>query len=212
MSYTLYWRVRSGAFAPHAILAELGQAVTEIEIPQGSDLHKRPDYLALNPAGRIPTLILPEGGIMTETGAMVLYLAERHPEAGLLPPLGDPARAQVLRWLFFAQCNVYETDLRQTYPTRYTADPDGAEGVRAAAGEELDRLWAIVADALQGPFLLGERYSLVDPYLAMMVAWHPEPLGLISRLPPLGPLVERTIARPAIAPLWRRYELDRRFR
>lgn len=211
MTYTLYWRKRTGAFAPAAILAETGQDWTAIEIPPDRDDHRRADYLALNPAGRIPTLILPDGGVMTESAAMVLHLAESFPDAGLLPPLGDPARAQVLRWLVFAQTNIYETDLRQTYPDRYTTDPEGAEGVRAAADREVERLWEIVAGALgDGPFLLGARYSLVDPYLAMMLAWHPEPKALIARHPALGRLLEAVVARPAIAPLWRQFELDRR--
>ncbi len=212
MSHTLYWRRRTGAFAPAAILAEAGVAWDAIEIPSDRDDHRRADYLKLNPAGRIPTLILPDGSVMTETAAIVLHLAESYPAAGLLPPLGDPARAQVLRWLIFAQANIYETDLRQSYAERYTTDPQGAAGVRGAADREVERLWDIVAGVLdEGPFLLGERYSLVDPYLAMMVAWHPRPKELVARHPALGRLKQAVVARPAIQPLWRQFDLDLRF-
>lgn len=208
MTFTLYWRERSGAFAPAAILAEAGQSWTAVRVDSAQGENRTPEYLALNPLGRIPTLVLPDGTVMTESAAMAIHLAELFPASGLLPAVGDPARPLVLRWLLFGATNIYEADLRYTYPARYGDDP-AAPAVERAARAETDRLWEAVAAAYgEGPYLLGQRYSLVDPYMALLAAWHYEPRSLLARLPVLQRLVQAVSSRPAIEPLWREYELD----
>lgn len=212
MTFTLYWRKRTGAFGPAAVLAEAGQTWHGVYVDSAKGENLTPTYLGLNPIGRIPALVLPDGTVMTESAAMMLHLAELFPATGLLPPLGDPARPTVLRWLLFAATNLYETDLRSSYPERYTDDADGAPAVRRAADRRFEELWAVVAEAYgAGPYLLGERYSLVDPYLAMMLAWHQQPAVLIARHPVLGRLHAAVTARPALARLWREYDLHVRF-
>jgi glutathione S-transferase len=213
MTFTLYWRKRTGAFAPAALLAEARQRWTGVYVDSAKGENLTAEYKRLNPMARIPTLILPDGQVMTESLAMVLHLAEFFEEAELLPPVGDRERPQALRWLAFGAVNLYETDLRLTFPDRYTAATDGAEGVRQAARRDFDRQWAMVGDALEqrgeGPFFLGRRYSALDPYYAMLAAWHERPKELLARYPRLAALVEATVARPAIAPLWHAYDLDR---
>jgi len=209
LTLTLYWRERSGAFGPHAVIAELGLAAREIRVDSKAGDNQTADYLALNPTGRIPTLVLDDGTVMTESAAIALHLAESHPAGSLAPPPGEPARAQLLRWLFFAVANLYEPDLRYTYPDRYTLDPAGAEGVKQAGIRDVDRNWAIMAEAYGADtFLLG-RFSLIDPYVAMMAAWHYAPRALFARHPALGRLVEAVRGRPALAQLWQRYGFDR---
>lgn len=209
MTLTLYWRERSGSFGPHAVIAELGLPVAEVRVDSKAGHNRRADYLALNPMGRIPALVLEDGQVMTESAAIALHLAESHPAAGLVPLPGDPARPLLLRWLFFAVASLYEPDLRYSYPDRYTTDPAGAEGVKQAGYRDVDRHWAIMAEAYgEGPWLLG-RYSLIDPYIAMMAAWHYAPKALFARHPVLGRLVEAVRTRPALAALWQRYGFDR---
>jgi glutathione S-transferase len=209
MTLTLYWRERSGSFGPHAVIAELGLVLREVRVDSEAGDNSRPDYLALNPTGRIPTLVLADGSVMTESAAMALHLAECHPAAGLAPPPGDPRRARLLRWLFFAVAGLYEPDLRYTYPDRYTADPAGAEGVKQAGIRDVDRNWAIMAGAYGADSYLLGRFSLIDPYVAMMAAWHYAPKALFGRHPALGRLVDAVRGRPALAQLWQRYGFDR---
>ena len=213
MTFILYWRSRTGAFAPAALLAEARQRWTAVHVDTKKGENLTDEYRRLNPMARVPTLILPDGQVMTESVAMVLHLSEFFEEAELLPPLGDKDRPQALRWLIFATASLYETDLRLTYPDRYTTDAAGAEGVRSAARRDFDQQWAVVAAWLDqrkdGPFFLGRRYSALDPYYAMLAAWHDRPKELIARHPRVGTLIEATVARSAIAPLWREYELDR---
>ncbi len=210
MTYTLYWRERSGSFGPHAVLAELALPVDEIHVNSKAGANRTAEYLALNPDGRIPVLRLPDGQVMTESAAIALHLAESHPEAGLVPLPGDPDRVRFLRWLFYSVPNIYEPDLRASYPARYCSDPGEAEGVKRAGLRALDANWTILAAALgEGPFLLGQRYSVADPYLAMMAAWHPAPRALMARLPALARLVEAVRTRPRLNALWERYGFNR---
>ena len=97
MSWIIYGDKGSGAFAAEAALAEAGAHCEFREISLQRNEQRSPEFLAVNPAGKIPALQPPEGEVITETLAMLLTIAERYPAAGLLPPLGTPARAQALR-------------------------------------------------------------------------------------------------------------------
>lgn len=205
--YKLYWRERTGAFAPAAVMAELEIPYEPVKIETETGENETADYRAINPMAQIPTLVLPEGTVMTESAAIALYLAETQPEGGLAPPPGDARRAAFLRWLFFAQINIYETDLRYYYAERYTGDPAGAEGVKQAASARLRRLWDMTAAAIEGPFFFGEAFTALDIYLAMLAGWHLEPPAMFTRQPKVKGLVEATAARPATGEVWRRYNM-----
>ena len=206
--YKLYWRQRTGSFAPAAVMAEL-------EIPYEAILLEKDGKNAAvlheqNPMAQIPLLILPDGSAMTKSGAISLYLAETRPDSGLALRTDDPLRPHFLRWLSFVQVNLYETVLRYYYNERYTSDPAGAPGVRQAAAERIERLWDMVAEEIQGPFFFGNRFTVLDIYLAMLAAWHSDPSALYGRLPKVGALVEATVARPATGKVWHDYSMHKR--
>jgi glutathione S-transferase len=206
--YRLYWAPRTGAFMAEAALAEIGAAAEFVLVDKDAGEHLGDDFRALNPAGQIPVLVLEDGTVMTETAAMLVHLADLHPEAGLLPPAGSPERATALRWLMFALCNIYESDLRHAYTQRYTTDPDGLDGVKRAAEQRWDDSFAIVEATLDpGPYLLGQDYSGVDMYLAVLVAWHYDTSALMKRSPNLTELCRRVRNREALAPLFEKYRL-----
>ncbi len=203
--YKLYWRERTGAFAPAAVMEELGIPYEGIHVD--ADSQKSEAFRARNPMAQIPLLILPDGSSISESGAIALYLAETKPESGLAPTPDDPIRPHFLRWLSFAQVNLYETDLRYSYPERYTSEPAGVPGVEQAARERFDRLWDMTAEAIEGPFFFGERFTLLDIYLAMLAAWPADPAALLARQAKIAGLVEATVAHPAIGEVWRRYNM-----
>ena len=200
--YTLYWRADSGAFAPHAVLEEVGAKYILHHVDTTKGEHRTADYLALNPRGQVPALRLPDGTVIGESAAMVLHIADAHPQAGLLPPPGDAARAQAYRWLFFCVANIYEAVLRFYYSDRYTDDAAGCDGVRTAAQQHMRDSFAIVERALDpGPYLLGARYCVADPYLVMLAGWDSAANG-VAGCPRIEALCARVRERPAVARIW----------
>src|SRR5262249_30100247 len=160
--------------APEAVLVLAGAPYQAIRVDRRKGENRKPDFLAINPMAQIPALVLPDGTVMTESLAIVLYLVAAHPGTGLAPKPGTRESALFHRWIAFVAVNAYMADLRSSYPDRYTADPDGAEGVRQAANRDMDQHWTIVEQALKpGPFLLGERLSAADIYVAMVAKWYP---------------------------------------
>jgi glutathione S-transferase len=199
--YKLYWAPDSGAMAPQALFEEIGVEYQKIVIDFEKEEHKSADFLSVNPMGQIPALVLPDGTLMTETAAILMQIVDSHPEAKLAPPAGGRSdRARFLRWLFFLASNVYPTILRVYYSDRYTTDPGGEEGVKAAAEAELDHQFGILNDALDpGPYLDGETFSAADILLWMLVYWHPAPTRLFENAPRVKRAVDLVGARPAIA-------------
>ncbi|MES0023600.1 MULTISPECIES: glutathione S-transferase family protein [unclassified Mesorhizobium] len=171
--YKLYTRPGSGGFVVEAALALANAQFDQIDVPKKDP----PDqaFLDISPLNQVPVLTLPNGQSITESAAICILLAERHPEAGLAPAAGSPDRAGFLRWMAFMSSVLYPAILRLYYAHRYTTDADGKKAVKQAAIAEMDRGFAIVDTALEGRgWLAGDAMSLADIYLVMLVAWHPD--------------------------------------
>ena len=182
--YKLYTRPNSGGFVVEAALALAGVPFDQIDVPKPPD----PTFLAISPLNQVPVLTLPDGNSITESAAMCILLAERHPEADLAPAIGSPTRADFLRWMTFMSSVIYPAALRFFYAHRYTADPGGLEAVKQAAVAEMDRGFAILDTALENrDWLVGDRLSLADIYLVMLIAWHPE----VEKVRTAWPNIER---------------------
>jgi glutathione S-transferase len=160
-------------------------------------------YLAVNPRGQIPALVLPDGSVLTESAAIALQIADNFPDSGLLPPTGSAERAQVYRWLFYSVANIYESDLRLYYGERFTTDVSCADSIKQKAREDMDKAWELLEQELgEGPYLLGDRYSVVDPYLLMLAYWHEQPQILLARCPKLKILCDEVRKRTAVECIW----------
>lgn len=207
--YTLYWAPRTGAFAPDAVLSEADVDFTRHRVNQ---LKQRTDdaaFAKISPMNQIPALLMPDGTVLCESVAIALILAERHPESGVLPLPASDERAKVYRWLMHMLCNLYETDLRHSYPDRYTTDPAGVDGVRAAAAERWAKAFNVIeAELGDGPWFLGEAFSLLDIYLAATVCWHFDTPWLLARCPKIAAVCANVRARDALVPLFGLYELS----
>jgi glutathione S-transferase len=127
--------------------------------------HKRPDYLAINPMGKIPAIVH-RGVVVTETVAICAYLADAFPQARLAPGTGEPARGTYLRWMFFG-CGCMEPALVD----RLLARPPVERRSTLAYGSYEDVIGALEKALTPGPYLLGERFSAADVFVASQIGW-----------------------------------------
>ena len=157
--------------AAHAALAEAGADYELVLVPRDENDQSPPEYLKLNPSGRVPTL---EDGdlVITESAAVVLHVGDRFPESGLNPRVGTPERSLVYRRLIFLTNTVQTTLMRWFYPERYTTDPAGAEALRARAAEELRVIYDRLDADLEGrEWIVGDSRTGADIYLFMLTRW-----------------------------------------
>ena len=205
MSYTLYNRPGSGGFVVEAALTLVEAPLELIELDSKAGTALPESFRATNPWGQLPTLILPDGSVMTETSAILIHLAACFPEKGLAPPPGTPAYAAFLRWTVFANINLYEAVLRRGYPFRFTDDPEGHDALRSAAIRRMGEALALIDAHVEEPFLLGEEMTVADIYLAMFLVWYrgdTEP-------PRLARIRDAVRRHPVVGPIWRRHYGDR---
>ncbi|HLO94860.1 MAG TPA: glutathione S-transferase, partial [Burkholderiaceae bacterium] len=143
--FRLYFAPGNASLAPHLLLRELGQPFELVPVDRDQGAHRRPDYLRLNPNGLIPVLVDGEL-VLYETAAILLHLADRHPEAGLLPPLGSAARAHAYKWLCWLSTGLQPTMGRWFYPERQLPAqfPEAIAAIKAQAEVRADELLDIL--------------------------------------------------------------------
>jgi glutathione S-transferase len=197
--YTLYWAPNSAALAPQIMIEEIGakHELKAIDIP--SQL-KAPEYLKLNPNGKIPTLVVDGKQVVYESAAICMYLADRHPEAKLAPAIGDPARGSYYQWMAHLTNTLQPTYLAFYYPDRLTDDAKGVGAVQSRVKIELGEIWGRIDKALgeQGPHLLGDRYSACDAFLFMLSNWQDPIPDIYSRFKNVKRCADLVRARPAV--------------
>ena len=200
--YTLYCLPGSRATAARMVLAEgeIPHELRNIDITR--DEHRSAEFLAVNPRGTIPALVDPNGNVICETIAIMLFLADRHRLAHLSPAHDDPQRGALLDWLVYHAVEVQEPVKRSFYAHRHAETPEGETRVRERADKTFNERWKLVDDHLResGPFHLGSRFSLADIYL-LVTASFSTPLAR-DEFPAIAECVRRSAARPRIAPVY----------
>ena len=203
----LYENPGWGSAIIEAQLALLGLPVTLI--PTGdiyADPTARAALAAVNPLIQIPTLILDDGTVMTESAAITLLLADLTGSTLLVPPPGDPLRPAFLRWLVFIVANIYPCFTFADVPTRFVPEAE-AEAYKARVTDHATTLWKVVAsEATQngGPWLLGARFTALDIYLAVMIHWRPRRAAFERETPILAEIAARATARPDMVAVMQR--------
>jgi GST-like protein len=211
MTHLLYGDTGSGSAMVEMALAEIGLPVELRGVPLEGDHQLRADYLAINPMGRLPTLVLPDGTVLTESLAILLAIADDHPHAALLPAPGSSERAVALRWMTLLAAEFYPHVTRWDYPNRF-GPAEAAEAIRRRAEEMGRDVLRVVEDhaGLRGgdaPFLLGDRFCLADIPLAVMSRWIGGRRWTPAHCPRIEALAQAVARRPAIAPIWARHRL-----
>ncbi len=195
--YRLYAWPNSYAMGVHAILEEIGAAydLRWVKI-MVADLD--PDFARISPHGRVPALESPDGALF-ETGAIALYLAERHPEAGLLVPAGDPDRPAFLQWFHYLATTLQPEVMIQFHPEFYFADTATQDALKLASMARLTKVLATLETALTaGPYFLGTRRTVIDYLFTLQAVWPEIYPGSIDDFPAINRQVETLCARPAV--------------
>ncbi|MBV2132356.1 glutathione S-transferase C-terminal domain-containing protein [Pseudomonas sp. MAP12] len=168
----LYVAPGACSLAAHSLVHEL-QLPIQVEVvalrTPDSPIHR------INPLGRVPALSLDDGTLITENSAILPYLADLNPEAGLFAPAGSAERGQIQSWIGYLTSEVHVGGFRPlNRPERYSADVAAHPGIRAQAAEQLHQALAHIDRHLEGrPWLVGERYSIADAYLGVFAGWLP---------------------------------------
>ncbi len=197
--YILYGGPFTRALIVEMVMAE-GDIAYELRVVDIVEQeHRSPEYLAINPAGWVPALITPDGAPLYETPAINLYLAERHGLAHLAPRADEPERGLFLSGLFYLTDELEPILKRYFYPHRYVLRPEDASAMRQRSLDNaLERLGVIDRRlGHDGPYHLGERFSLVDLALAYWVACL-EPADGLESYPAIRRCVKLVMDRPKL--------------
>ena len=174
----------------HWMLEEVGVPYQTKVLSFEKREHKSPDYLAINPMGKVPAIVH-NGIVVTEAAAICAYLADAFPKAGLAPALGDPARGTYYRWMFFAAgC------IEPALVDKMLARPPVEREITIGYGNYESTVAAIEKALAPGPWILGERFSAADVYVGSEIGWGLYTKSLDPR-PALQKYFERCTQRPA---------------
>lgn len=199
--YKLYGWKLTGSLATEAALNEVGADYEIIPVNINEGEQHLPEYGRINPRRQLPALALPDGSIMTEGAAILLHIADTHPQARLAPSPGSSERGQHDRWLFYFAVNVYEGELRKLQPQRYVSSEECAEKVKEAADSYVEKHYKLFEGAMgDGPYTFGDNFTVLDIYIWMLAQWMPAE-WLVNECPKINRLVESAKVRPGIAPV-----------
>jgi glutathione S-transferase len=180
-------------------------ALVELAVPYeriwvGREASEVMQFRAVNPTGKVPALVLPDGTVMFESAAMLIHLAATDPAGTLAPPPGTNRHALFLQWMVFLSANLYEAALRMYYAARYSSRGEAdAIAIREQGTKDFEAHLGLISRSLT-PYVLGPEYSIADVYLYMLASWYTEDKAdLHARLPNIGAHTSLISARPAVA-------------
>ena len=202
--YTLYGKKGSGSASTEAALAITGAPFRIIETASWEPNAAFQDLLKLNPLGQIPTLVLPDGSVLSESAAILIHLGGVHPESGLLPA-DSSVRAQTIRGLVFIAANCYAAISIIDFPERWCEDADEPTQERICAGTRarLHRHWEMFADVFPArPYLGGEQMGALDLLAAVVSKWSGSRAHLRQARPAFHETLLRIEAHPKVAPVF----------
>lgn len=186
----------AGSVAVEATLTLLG-APYRVEDVRQADLHRH------NPMAQAPILVTPQGERITESAAILLWLAETHPDARLAPAAGDSRRAQFLRWMVFVAASIYAHYWVRDDPSRVATDEAARAEVKKALNARIADNWGVMEAALTPKtYLLGDEISVLDVYVAVVSRWTNRKSLHGTIAPRIGEVVLRVETDPRLAALF----------
>jgi glutathione S-transferase len=195
---TFYYATNTCALASHIVLEEAGADYETRWIDFRSAEQTKPDYLEINPKARVPSLAT-ERGVLTETPAILAYIAQTHPGAQLAP-LDDPfAFAELQSFMAYLCSTVHVAHAHRARGYRWADDPAAHEAMKKKVPQSVGACFDLIERKMfRGPWAMGDAYTIADPYLFTIARW----MEVDSVDPTAFPRVldhrDRMAARPAV--------------
>ena len=205
--FLLYGAAGSGSVPIEAAMTLMDLPYDVVEVPTWTGPEAQDKIAPVNPMRQVPALMLPSGEVMTESAAILLWLAERHPNARLVPAPGDPARTAFLRWMVFIPAAIYSMYWLRDQPSRVAADSVGEQVLLDRTAGRIDECWRMMDQQVApGRYILGDELTVLDLYVAVVSRWGPRRTRFYAAAPKLAAVARRVDADPRLATFW-----DRRF-
>ena len=195
---TLYYAQNTCALASHIVLEEAGAPYSSKRLDFAAGEQRSPAYLAINPKGRVPAMVT-DRGILTETPAMLAFIAQSFPAAGLAP-LEDPfAFAQVQSFNLYLCATVHVAHAHRMRGTRWADEPASLADMRRVVPRSVGACFDLIEqEMLQGPWVMGDVYTVCDPYLFTIAQWLEADGVDLNRIPKVMDHRRRMAERPAV--------------
>jgi glutathione S-transferase len=199
----LYYAAHTCALASHIALEEAGAEYSTVRINFAVNQQRSPEYLAINPKGRVPALVT-ERGILTETPAMLAFIAQSFPTAKLAP-LDDPfAFAEVQAFNSYLCATLHVAHAHRMRGHRWADDPAAIAAMQRKVPDSVGACYELIErKMLRGPWVMGESYTICDPYLFTVAQWMEGDSVDPARFPKVSDhrqrMSERTAVRKTIA-------------
>lgn len=195
---TFYFTPGTCALASHIALAESGADYTVEKIDFKTNQQNSPDYLAINPKGRVPSLVT-DRGVLTETPAMLAYIAQSFPAARLAPLDDAFAFAEVQSFNSYLCSTVHIAHAHRVRGYRWASEESSFADMKRKVPETMGAGFAMIEQKmLRGPWVMGEQYTICDPYLYTLAGWLAGDGVDIKAFPKVADLVQRMSERPAV--------------
>ena len=194
---TLYYATGSCALASHIALEEAGAPYKAERLVLKNNEQRKPEYLKINPKGRVPALVT-DHGILTETPAILAYIAQSFPAAKLIP--ADPwTFAQVQSFNSYLCSTVHVAHAHGGRGTRWADDPVALEAMKKKVTQNMADCFALIErEMVRGPWVLGDTYSIADPYLYTISGWLKADSVDVAQFPKVAAHRAKMEARPAV--------------
>ncbi len=193
----LFYAPGTVAAASLIALCETDADFDPIRLDFGNKQQTKPDYLAINPKGRVPALVT-DDGIITETAAVLTYIAETNPSANLLP--ADPfKRAKVYEVISYLASTVHVNHAHKMRGHRWADKQSSWDDMKAKVAQNMLNCFGLIEDTLSnGPWIIGDQYTIADAHLYIVESWLPGDGVSLDKLPNVASHFNRMNERAAV--------------